>query len=121
TLDMDETELRDFAEQVMDRFRNPFIKHRLASIALNSVSKFKVRVLPSLTEYYRRKGELPVNLVYAMACLIRFYKGEWKGAGLPVQDSNDIVKAFEEAWELPGYGETVNSILGNTYFWDEDL
>ncbi|MGS2761046.1 tagaturonate reductase [Sinomicrobium sp. M5D2P9] len=121
TLDMDQEELRDFAEQVMDRFRNPFIKHRLASIALNSVSKFKVRVLPSLTEYYRRKEELPANLVYAMACLIRFYKGEWNGTELPVQDSNNIVEAFKEAWALPGYRETANRILSNEYFWDENL
>ena len=45
TLDLSEKELSTFASEVFDRFRNPFIKHQLVSIALNSVSKFKVRVL----------------------------------------------------------------------------
>lgn len=121
TLDMEKEELRDFAEQIMDRFRNPFIKHRLASIALNSVSKFKVRVLPSLTGYYREQKQLPAHLVFAMACLIRFYKGEWQGKQLPVQDSEDVVKTFQEAWALSGFGETAGSILKNEGFWDEDL
>lgn len=121
TLDMEKEELVDFAEEVMDRFRNPFIKHYLSSIALNSISKFKVRVLPSLTEYYRREGKLPAHLVFALACLIRFYKGEWRGKQLPVQDSEEVVKALEKAWALPSFGETANSVLKNNSFWDEDL
>ncbi|WP_449398360.1 mannitol dehydrogenase family protein [Chryseobacterium wanjuense] len=51
TLGLDENELKDFAEEVFDRFRNPFIKHYQASIALYFVSKFKVRILPSLLKY----------------------------------------------------------------------
>ncbi|WP_268223050.1 tagaturonate reductase [Sinomicrobium oceani] len=121
TLDMNEEELKEFAEQVMDRFRNPFIKHRLASIALNSISKFKVRVLPSLTGYYNIKGKLPSHLVFAMACLIRFYKKTWQGEELPVQDSKDIVAFFEAAWASGDYRETARKILGNAGFWDEDL
>jgi tagaturonate reductase len=79
TLDLPEEELSSFANDVFDRFRNPFIKHQLASIALNSISKFKVRVLPSLLAYEEKYNELPVHLTFAFACLIRFYKGEWKG------------------------------------------
>lgn len=118
---MEKDELVSFAEEVMDRFRNPFIKHYLSSIALNSISKFKVRVLPSLLEYYRRESKLPLHLVFALACLIRFYKGEWKGKQLPVQDSEDVVKALEEAWALPAFRETANRVLTNNRFWDEDL
>jgi len=78
TLSLPEEELKTFAEEVLDRFRNPFIKHQLASIALNSISKFKVRVLPSLLAFQKDCNRLPLHLTFAFACLIRFYRGEWK-------------------------------------------
>src|SRR5690606_22033292 len=84
TLEMDQDELENFAEAVLDRFRNPFIKHMLSSIALNSISKFKVRVLPSLLEYVELKGKLPIHLTFALACLIRFYNSQWQGEVLPL-------------------------------------
>lgn len=121
TLDLPEEELNSFAEEVLDRFRNPFIKHQLASIALNSVSKFKVRVLPSLLEYEQRKGSLPVRLTFALACLIRFYKGEWRGKELPVQDDEQIVKFFREVWAQNGLETVVKKVLQKEDFWDRDL
>jgi tagaturonate reductase len=55
TLDLSTEELTAFSDEVFDRFRNPFLKHLLSSIALNSVSKFKVRVLPSFLKYVEIK------------------------------------------------------------------
>ncbi len=121
TLEMDREELTGFAEEVFDRFRNPFIKHNLSSIALNSISKFKVRVLPSLLDYYEKYDKLPMRLTFAFACLIRFYKGEWKGTQLPVNDNNEIVQFFEKFWKLNDYHALVNSVLANTNFWEKDL
>lgn len=83
TLGLNETELKGFAEEVFDRFRNPFIKHHLASIALYFVSKFKVRVLPSLLTYVENNGKLPVNLTFSLASLIRFYQGSFGEKALP--------------------------------------
>lgn len=74
TLDLPEDELLDYADNVLVRFSNPYIKHYLSSIALNSVSKFKVRVLPSILEYKRRFGVYPKNLTFALGKLIEFYK-----------------------------------------------
>ncbi|MFP9115429.1 tagaturonate reductase [Flavobacterium sp. RHBU_3] len=121
TLPMDENEVKEYAEEVMDRFRNPFIKHLLSDIALNSVSKFKVRVLPSLLQYYKNNNELPTELVFSLACLIRFYKGTWNGNTLPVKDSPDVVAEFDKAWATGDINHVVNSVLSNTDFWGEDL
>ncbi|WP_053976686.1 tagaturonate reductase [Mangrovimonas xylaniphaga] len=121
TLDMDKVELETFADEVFDRFRNPFIKHLLSSIALNSVSKFKVRVLPSLLEYVAEKQTLPKHLTYAMACLIQFYKGQWKDMTLPVNDSEEVVAEFNRIWALPNLDEVAKETLGNVEFWGEDL
>lgn len=121
TLPMEKAELDSFAEAVLDRFRNPFIKHKLADIALNSISKFKVRVLPSLLEYQSKNEKLPTNLTFALACLIRFYKGTWKGKVLPIKDSEAMVSAFQKIWKLNNTKEVAIATLQNTAFWDQDL
>ena len=64
---------REFAESVFERFENPFIKHRLQSIALNSVSKFTVRCLPTMKEYREKFGVNPPCLCFALAALVAFY------------------------------------------------
>ena len=121
TLDLSEEELNNFASEVFDRFRNPFIKHQLSSIALNSVSKFKVRVLPSLLAYQEKFQELPVHLTFTFACLIRFYKGEWKGRELPVQDDVEVKEFFKNVWKKVDYKEISGEVLRQSKFWDQDL
>ncbi len=107
TLDMDENELLDYAENVMVRFANPYIKHYLSSIALNSVSKFKVRVLPSILEYHKRFGTLPKALTFSFAKLIEFYHTDM------VNDDPKVVAFMKQA--------SVEEILANTALWGEDL
>jgi tagaturonate reductase len=121
TLPMDKNEITAYAEEVMDRFRNPFIKHALADIALNSISKFKVRVLPSLLGYYTTTKKLPTSLTFSLACLIQFYKGTWNNEALPVKDTPELVEAFKKAWELGNIESVVAAVLANSDFWDEDL
>ena len=107
TLDLPKDELVAYAEDVLTRFSNPYIKHYLSSIALNSVSKFKVRVLPSILEYKKRFGVYPKTLVFAFARLIEFYK-----VGTPNDDPE--VTAFLQ-------NHTVAEILANKALWDADL
>ncbi len=121
TLSLSKEELETFAEEVLDRFRNPFIKHQLASIALNSISKFKVRVLPSLLTFQKKNKQLPPHLTFAFACLIRFYRGEWDNDVMPVQDDASIKNFFQIVWEKHSYQEIAGEVLSQTEFWDEDL
>jgi len=121
TLDLSEEELQEFADAVFDRFRNPFIKHLLSSIALNTVSKFKVRVLPSLLAFEKEYNRLPENLTFALACLIRFYKGTYKGKALPIKDDAAVVAFFNEAWQTEDYAKVAQKVLSNVGFWDQDL
>ena len=100
-------ELIDYAENVMTRFANPYIRHEWASISLNSVSKFKVRVLPSLLEYERRFGKLPHNLTFSLARLIELYR---------TREVNDDPRAVERM----KHG-TVHEILSDEFLWGEDI
>ena len=121
TLDLSKEELTAFSEEVFDRFRNPFLKHQLSSIALNSIAKFKVRVLPSLLQYVDDKKELPTNLTFALAALIIFYQGEFNGKALPVMDDAPVLERFKEIWTTNDLGEVVKATLSETSFWDTDL
>ncbi|WP_175622420.1 tagaturonate reductase [Chryseobacterium schmidteae] len=121
TLGLDEAELKDFAEEVFDRFRNPFIKHHLASIALYFVSKFKVRVIPSLLTYVETNRKLPLNLTFSLASLIRFYQGSFGEKALPLNDEEGIITKFKEIWMNEDYEKVAELALSETSFWDTDL
>ena len=108
TLDLPTQELTDFADSVVDRFKNPFIKHQLLSIAMNSVSKWKVRVLPSVLEYKARKGELPKALTFSLAALIAFCNTD------KINDDQDIMDFFAGK-------PTAKDTLANAHFWGQDL
>ncbi|MBN8575393.1 MAG: tagaturonate reductase [Cytophagales bacterium] len=120
TLELPADELTQFAHDVLERFQNPFIRHELASIALNSISKFRVRILPSLLAYQQQKG-LPKRLIRSLASLILFYKGEWKGVATPVNDAAETVEIFRRAWQCDSVDQTCTQILQHTDLWDTDL
>ena len=98
---------RKFGEAVFERFSNPFIKHQLLSIALNSVSKFRARVLPTILEYKVENGKYPEILSFSLAALIAFYKTD------EANDGEEIVKFMKSA--------SVADILKREDYWSEDL
>ncbi|GAB3533850.1 tagaturonate reductase [Pontibacter brevis] len=121
TLDLPEEELQQFANDVIERFQNPFIRHELLSIALNAVSKYKVRVLPSVLEYHKRTGKLPERLLHSLAALILFYKGEWNGKNILLNDAPEVLSFFRNTWLQHKAPDVVQAVLSNTSLWDTDL
>jgi tagaturonate reductase len=122
SLDLPEDESRQFAEDVFDRFRNPSIHHRLLSIAVNSSTKVRTRILPSILAYQQKHQTIPKRLVLAMAAFIRFYKGEWKGDKIPLSDNVEVIDWFQEQWQISDSVESlVRSALENEMLWNSDL
>jgi len=98
TLDLPEEELKYYANVVLERFMNPFVKHYLMSISLNSMSKYETRDLPSLLRYVKIKGELPKRLVFSLAALMEFYKGKRGAETIKLTDNKDILDLYKVAW-----------------------
>ena len=127
TLDLPKEELESFAATVNDRFANPYIKHNLLDIALNSCSKFNARCLPSLLGYVEEKGKLPKCLTFSLAAFIKFYQGEWKdgvytgtrkdGTQYPPRDDEAVIRFFADAWAENDAEKTAESVLSNKDFW----
>ena len=131
-LKMDHADRRAYAEAVLERFQNPFIKHELLSISLNSVSKWKVRVLPSLLDYRDANGTLPPVLTFSLAALIRFYDGVPTGNELcgtrdgqayPIRDDAPILEFFAREWNAHRNDPAalVSSVLANQALWGTNL
>lgn len=126
TLDFPDSVKQKFISDVLDRFRNPLLKHQLISISLNSTSKFVARLLPTLKDYYAAENKLPKRIVFGLSALIRFYKGEFNGEKIEVKDDQNIVDLFKTAYEKLDSNELslnvfVEQVLSNSDIWDEDL
>ena len=127
TLDLPKEELESFAAAVNDRFANPYIKHKLLDIALNSCSKFNARCLPSLLGYVGGKGTLPKCLTFSLAAFIKFYQGEWKdgvytgtrkdGTEYALRDDESVIRFFADAWAGNDAEGTAEAVLSNKDFW----
>lgn len=129
-------EVTAYAETVWERFRNPFLRHKLQDIAMNSISKFKVRLLPSLKEYVSSHNTPPSLITRGLASLIRLYHAkqveeQWYGTRLDgermlLRDDPDSLMTFYQAWQKVedrewSIRQLVASILGDQALWGEDL
>lgn len=122
TLDLPKSELKTFASDVLDRFNNPFVKHYLTSIMLNSFPKFKTRDLPGLKIYLERKGELPAGLVLGLAAITTYYKGGVRGKDEIVpNDDPKIMELLSSLWSTGEVAKVAQGVLANEFIWGEDL
>ena len=103
----DNEDSRAFAKSVFDRFGNPFIRHKWRAIALNSVSKFSVRVLPTILEYREKNGICPKLLTMSLAYLIYFYKND-----VP-EDSTEVIEFIRNS--------DIEAVLASSALWQSDL
>ena len=131
TLTLPKDDLFAFAEAVTGRFKNPYIKHALLSICLNSVSKWRARCMPSLLIYAEKEGRLPEHLTFSLATLMGLYHGgkltgdgklECLRDGQPyyLQDDAAVLEFFATTSDLPAR-EQVERFLGNESFFGPDL
>ena len=122
TLDLPKPELEKFAGDVLERFRNPFVKHFVTSIMLNSFPKFKTRDLPGLKIYLERKGELPKGIVFGLAAICTYYRGGKRNNDVIVpNDDPTIIDLLTRLWESGNAQTVAQGVLAAEYIWGEDL
>ena len=73
TVNLPDAEKTDYANSIVERFTNPFAHHKLASIALNTIAKWKTRCLPVVCDYYKLNGRLPENMMAGYEAIARHY------------------------------------------------
>ena len=130
TLTLPKQDLLDFAEAVITRFNNPYVKHALLAISLNSVSKWKARCMPSFLAYIEQEKKLPKHLTFSLAALMAFYTGSEirdkalighrDGVEYQIMDDASVL-AFFATNSTKSVEEYTHAVLSNTAFWDQDL
>jgi Mannitol-1-phosphate/altronate dehydrogenases len=129
---IDSSSLTAYANDVYDRYLNPFIRHRLLDIAMNSMSKFKARLLPTLIAYVESNQALPEGLVRGLAALIRLYRVEqqadgsyssttFDGAPLPIRDDANVLEAMAAAWSGGSSAAAAEQVLSRADWWGQDI
>ena len=122
TLDLPKAELQTFADSVTERFLNPYVKHFVTSIMLNSFPKYKTRDLPGLKTYLERKGKLPEGLVLGLAAIITYYKGGMRGdVEIVPNDDPAIIELLRGLWASGDMDKISQGVLGAEFIWGEDL
>lgn len=119
----------EFAKNVLDRFRNPYIDHRWLSITLNFTGKMKMRNVPLLTEHYNRFNIVPQYMAIGFAAYLLFMKatskdgdkyfGSNNGVSYHIQD--EFAGYYFEVWQNGNIDEIVKSVLSNENLWGVDL
>lgn len=118
----------DFANKVLDRYRNSFIEHAWINITLQYSTKMSLRNIALIQNYCERFGQVPIYMSIGMAGHILFlrthktsdgYNGSSNGTTFQVKD--DHASFYAEAWQNGSVSETVRSVLGNRELWGSDL
>lgn len=131
TVKLPQPEAVDFAKAVYERFDNPFVDHSLLAISLNSVSKWRARILPTFRDNYAKNQKPPKYLTFSFAALIAFYTsdrlengvllGNRGGETYEIKDDRKVLAFFAENSKSMTAGELVKAFASNTDFWGEDL
>jgi tagaturonate reductase len=61
---------KNFAEQTILRFENPYINHQLKSISVNALMKFQVRLIPTVVLYLNKFNTYPRKIMLCWAALL---------------------------------------------------
>lgn len=131
TLSLLEEDCKDFGAAVTERFKNPFIDHSLLSISLNSTSKWRTRVMPSLESYVDKFGRLPTCITASFALYLAFYRGtKLENAGLIamrpngdsyiISDDRSVLEFYYEHKD-DSAKDLVHAVCTNTDFWGRAL
>ncbi len=108
TIDEPQEELQRFAHSILERFYNPFIKHQLSSIALNSLAKWEARNFPTVSDCYRKRGELALCECFTFAALLTLYGGN---CGFTPNDTAEHVSFIKGCWDMNNVAATVEKIV----------
>lgn len=131
TVKLPKEEAIEFAKAVYERFDNPFVNHALLSISLNSVSKWKARILPTFKDNYTSANKPPKYLTFSFAALMAFYTsdtlkdgvliGNRNGEQYEIKDDQKVLEFFAANSKSKSTRDFVTAFASNTDFWGEDL
>lgn len=118
----------EFSDKVLDRFRNPHIKHQWLSITMNYTSKLKMRVVPILLNHYKKSTHTPQLIAFGFAAYLRFMESQADGEKYYGTVNNqkylindDKAAYINELFSKYSSGKLITEILKDNFLWGTDL
>lgn len=126
TIDIPYDQMESYANSVLERYGNPYVRHELMSIALNSITKYKTRILPTVLQNLNDLHNFPSHALFSLAALIAFYRGKRGTEDIKLADDQWALDMFKELWaNYDGSKEAtkaiVSHVLGLENHWEVNL
>jgi len=128
--ELDLSVAEEFGGQVLDRFRNPFIRHQLIDITVQYTAKMKMRNVPTLLNHYKNSDAVPELFAKGFAAFLQFMKPVLHKEGGFYGDRNgqlysircDSAAYFDEKWKNASSPlDLASQVLADADLWGADL
>ncbi|MBQ4374544.1 MAG: tagaturonate reductase [Erysipelotrichales bacterium] len=121
TIKLTEKECESFTNDVFERFMNPTIRHELLTISLNSMTKYKTRILPSAKAIYEKTGVLPKHALFSLACLFNMYSLKTEDGAPLVKDDPEFLELWAEMFNGTHTEEEIVKHVMSLPHWEYDF
>ena len=117
-IEEDQEELKVFASGILERFYNPYIRHLLKTISLNSLSKWETRNFPTVLDNWKKAGKVAEKEIFTFAALLTLYSGK---VDFTPDDTAEHVEFIQKVWNSDDVEATVKAIVENRNIWTVDF
>ncbi len=117
-IEEDQAELKEFAAGILERFYNPYIRHMLKTISLNSLSKWETRNFPTVLDNWKKAGKVAEKELFTFAALLTLYSGK---VDFTPDDTAEHVEFIQKVWNSEDVEATVKAIVENKNIWTVDF
>lgn len=117
-IEEDQAELKEFAAGILERFYNPYIRHMLKTISLNSLSKWETRNFPTVLDNWKKAGKVAEKEMFTFAALLTLYSGTVE---FTPDDTPEHVEFIRKVWNSNDVEGTVRAIVENRNIWTVDF
>ena len=117
-IEEDQAELKEFAAGILERFYNPYIRHMLKTISLNSLSKWETRNFPTVLDNWNKAGKVAEKEMFTFAALLTLYSGT---VAFEPDDTPEHIDFIRKVWNNNDIDATVKAIVENRNIWTVDF
>ncbi|WP_295936553.1 tagaturonate reductase [uncultured Alistipes sp.] len=107
-IEEDQAEVKEFAAGILERFYNPFIKHMLKTISLNSLAKWEARNYPTVKDNWFKAHRVAQHECFTFAALMTLYSPQ---SGFEPDDTKEFVEYIRKNWNAADIESTITKIV----------
>ncbi len=120
-IDEDPEELKAFAAKILERFYNPYLKHYLKDISLNSISKWETRDYPTVYDNCEKLRKNAKLATFSFAALLVLYSGQSAAKNFTPNDTVEFIGFIQKNFNRNDIKGWVSAVVNNKAMWKENF